>query len=442
MAKGFTEIWGEDYWHTYSPMLGHDSLFSSLAYATSSDLEIHQLDAVSAYLNSDLKEEIYLRPPDGVPVTPGKVWKLKKALYGLKQARLEWYHTLQAYIKSIGYVQSGYDPCLYIQDAEDFITVYIDDLLLFASSQRLVRSKKELNWKFKMHDLGEVRWFLAMEITCDRTAHMITVDQRQYIHKILSCFGLHNAKSVSMPMAANIKLPKLEVPTIDQQLYQSMLGSLMYAAIGTCPDIMVAVHHLSQLSITPGPEHLNAIKQVYQYLNGTLDYGITYHGNQMSESLSGFSNLDWAGDPNSCRSVSGHTFMLCGAVVSWSAKKQPKIALSSTKAEYMAITHAGKEAIFLGHIYGDVRISLSFPIPLFIDNQSVIAFVENPIFHVRLKHIEVCHHWICEQIKDGTIKLDYVLTANQVADIFTKPLNAEKFQKFRRALGLVQVNLH
>ena len=129
-------------------------------------------------MNSDLKEDIYLRPPDGVPVTLGKVWKLKKALYGLKQAVLEWYHTLQADIKLIGYHQSGYDLCLYVWDAEDFITVYVDDLLLFVSSQKLARSKKELTSKFKMCDLGEVRWFLTMEITHDWTAHMITVDQR------------------------------------------------------------------------------------------------------------------------------------------------------------------------------------------------------------------------------------------------------------------------
>ena len=95
----------------------------------------------------------------------------------------------------------------------------------------------------------------------------------------------------------------------------------------------------------------------------------------------------------------------------------------------------------MSHIYGDVGISFSFPIPLFVDNQSRIALVENPIFHVRLKHIEVCHHWICEQIEDVTIKLDYIPMANQVADMFMKPLNTENFQKSRRALGLVQVKV-
>src|SRR5258708_9720435 len=123
VAKGYTEVWGEDYWHMYSLTLGCDTLFSCLAYAASKDLEIHQLDAVAAYLNSDLTEEIYLSPPDGVPSTPGKVWRLKKALYSLKQAGLEWYSTLRTHIQSLGYAQSGHDPCLYTFDSERFVVV-------------------------------------------------------------------------------------------------------------------------------------------------------------------------------------------------------------------------------------------------------------------------------------------------------------------------------
>ncbi len=137
VAKGYTEVWGEDYWHTYSPTLGRDTLFSCLAYAASKDLEIHQLDVVAAYLNSDLTEEIYLSPPDGVLSTPGKVWRLKKALYGLKQAGLEWYRTLRTHIRSLGYAQSGHDPCLYTFDSERFLVVYVDNLLLFSPKSQL-----------------------------------------------------------------------------------------------------------------------------------------------------------------------------------------------------------------------------------------------------------------------------------------------------------------
>src|SRR5258708_10633202 len=193
VTKGYMEVWGEDYWHTYSPTLGCNTLFSCLAYAATHDLEIHQLDVVAAYLNSDLTEEIYLRPPDGVPTSLNMVWHLKKALYGLKQAGLEWYCTLRSHIKSIGYAQSRYGPCLYVCDSENFTVVYVDDLLLFAPKKQLVCTKSELAGKYEMHDLGKACWFLAMEITCDRVARTITIDQRQYIRKILGCFGLSNA---------------------------------------------------------------------------------------------------------------------------------------------------------------------------------------------------------------------------------------------------------
>ncbi len=182
-----------------------------------------------------------------------------------------------------------------------------------------------------------------------------------------------------------------------------------------------------------------AMKHVYQYLNGTPDLGLIYYRNRLNEDLMGFADSDWAGDPNSWRSVSGYAFMFCRAVVSWSAKKQPTIALSSTEAKYMAMTHAGKEAVFLEHLYGNVGIPISVPIFLLIDNQSTIALAENPIFHACSKHIEVCHHWVHEKIEDGTIKLDYIPMADQVMDIFTKPLNSKKFRKFRDALGLVPV---
>ncbi len=354
---------------------------------------------------------------------------------------LEWYRTLRSHIKLVGYVQSGYDPCLYVRDSDHFTVVYVDDLLVFGTKQRIAKEKKELARNFEMHDLGEARWFLMMEITCDWVAHTITIDQWQYIQKILECFGLENSWSVSTLMAVNIKLPKLETPEVDQHLYQSMLGSLMYAATGTWPDIMFAMHYLSQFSVAPSSEHITALKRVYQYLNGTWDLGMTFHGNRIRDDIIGFTDSDWAGDANSRRSVSGYAFIFCGAAVAWSAKKQPTIALSSTEAEYMALTHAGKESTFLEHLYKNVSIPISPPIFLLVDNQSAITLMENPIFHMRSKHIEVRHHWVHEKIEGGSIELEYIPTADQVADIFMKPLMAEKFRRFRGALGLVPVKL-
>src|SRR5260370_13060860 len=158
-----------------------------------------------------------------------------------------------------------------------------------------------------------------------------------------------------------------------------MLGSLMYVAIRTCPDIMYAIHFLSQHSIAPGSEHLNTIKHIYCYLIGTLDLGLTFYGNQLKHGLTSFSDSDWAGNPNTWRSVSGYAFLFCRAVIAWSVKKQPTLALSSTEAEYMTMTHSRKELVFIKHLFHDIGIPVPTPIPLLVDNQSAIALAENPI---------------------------------------------------------------
>ena len=185
-----------------------------------------------------------------MPVKPGTVWLLKKALYGLKQARLEWFKTLRDHIKSIGYSQSGYDPCLYVRDSDHFIVVYVDDLLLFSTIGKLACNKKELAGRYKMCDLGKVWWFLAMEITHDRVEHTIMIDQHQYIWKILTRFRLENSKPVSTPMAANLKLPRLEAPSVDQQLYQSMLGSLMYVVGGITVQYPARLYSIATVPTT------------------------------------------------------------------------------------------------------------------------------------------------------------------------------------------------
>ena len=174
---------------------------------------------------------------------------LQKALYSLKQARLEWYHTLCAHIQSISYIQSGHDPCLYVSGPEMFVVVYINDLLVFAVRDKLRWMKSELARCYKMCDLKEAQWFLAMEITCGWTTWTISIDQHQYIWKIIRQFKLNNAQPVSTPMATNLKLLKLGVLVVDHHLYQSILRSLMYTAIRTRPDIMFTVHYLSQHSI-------------------------------------------------------------------------------------------------------------------------------------------------------------------------------------------------
>jgi hypothetical protein len=309
-------------------------------------------------------------------------------------------------------------------------------MILSNDSSLLQKKKKLLMSVFKMKDLGEIHWFLGLEITRDRSHRLIHISQACYIKDVLRHFGFLDSRFVSTPVALGLKLPRYETPQVNACQYQSKLGSVMYAMLGTRPDISYAITTLSQYSANPGQEHLTAINRLLRYLGFTRNMGLTYNGNSKEDDVTGYSDLDWAGDPRDCRSVSGFVFKMAGAAVSWSSKKQSSVALSSTEGEYMASTHATKEAVWIQHFLSDLGFSISIPTTLLIDNQGAIALANNPAFHTRTKHIGIHHHFIRECIENKEIALEYIPTNDQLADVFTKALSREKFKKFVKDMGL------
>ena len=200
-----------------------------------------------------------------------------------------------------------------------------------------------------MKDLGEAHWFLGLEITHDRPHRTITLSAERYTLNILNRFNMLDTQPVSTPMAATLKLERLETPSDPQtqKLYQQMLGCLMYTMVCTRPDLAYSVGTLAQHSAAPGPEHISAIKRVFRYLAATRNAILVYDGSVKNHQLLGHSDSDWAGDPINHRSIAGYTFTIGTTAVSWASKKQQSIALSSTEGEYMAATIATCEAIFL-----------------------------------------------------------------------------------------------
>jgi hypothetical protein len=223
--------------------------------------------------------------------------------------------------------------------------------------------------------------------------------------------------------------------------YQSLIGTLMYAMLGTRPDIAFAVGVLSKYSSNPGPIHWDQAAHVLRYLVGTKNHGLTFDGNnQDSDDLSsiilGYTDSDWAGDIDTRRSTSGYVFLMCGAAVSWSSKLQTSPALSSTEAEYMACTRAAQEAIWLRQLLEQLGFQQTSPTDLLGDNQGAIALAKNPGDHPRTKHIELRYHFIRFAISDGHILLDYIPTSRMAADGLTKGLGGEKHFTFLHMLGL------
>jgi hypothetical protein len=258
------------------------------------------MDFKSAFLNGVLKKEVYLEPPEGFhPASLGHVWALCKSLYGLKDVPAIWYNALAEHLKTPGYTRSVSDACLFYKDYKGtcyFVGVYVDDMLVVGKGRMVWWLKNELSRKYEVKDLGEAKWFLNMEITRDCPNHLLSISQHQYVLNILKKYGLADIRGYSTPMAANLSLPKQPESTINQHVYQSMLGSLMYAMVGTRPDIAYTVGILAQHSSAPGDPHLVAMKRVYSYLKSTSNFTLTLGG---SLELIGYVDSDWAGDQNS-----------------------------------------------------------------------------------------------------------------------------------------------
>ena len=211
----------------------------------------------------------------------------------------------------------------------------------------------------------------------------------------------------------------------------------MYAMLGTRPDIAFAIMSLSQFCSNPGQPHWTGVNHLLHYLAGTVDYQLTYASDrQQSLSLYGFCDSDWASNQDDRRSVTGYVFMLGGGAVSWQAKKQTTVALSSVEAEYMAASQATKEALWWRMLLRELGTSATSATSLLSDSQGSIALSKNPEHHARSKHIAIRHHFVREQVAAGTIELRYISTDDMAADVLTKPLSHVKHRRLLPMLGL------
>ncbi|MCO5590823.1 hypothetical protein L7F22_044798 [Adiantum nelumboides] len=249
-----------------------------------------------------------------------------------------------------------------------------------------------------------------------------------------------DCKPISMPLDQNVKLRADEGQVLeDVTMYWQIVGSLIYLTISR-PDLSYTVGLKSQFMQLPRKPHLDVVRRTLRYVSATLDYALFYEASTELQ-LSGFTDADWAGSVCDRRSTSGFMFSLGSAAITWSSKKQPTIALSSTEAGYRGAAVAVCEVAWLELLLGDLGIQVQRPVVIHCDNFSSIQLAQNPVFHARTKHIEVHYHFIRERVLDGSIDLTFVRTDEQVADIFTKALGAEKLRRFRAMLGVRELAL-
>ncbi|XP_073017888.1 uncharacterized protein [Primulina eburnea] len=382
MAKGYTQQEGDDFFETFSPVAKLATVKVLLALATSQPWNLAQLDVNNAFLNGDLFQEVYMDLPlgyvqHGSPIAPSHklVCKLHKSIYGLRQAQ--------------GLLSSPYWCTLMI-------------IIVGPSSDIIQSLKTYLQGNFKLKDLGSLKYFLGLEIA--RSQHGICLSQRHYSLTLLENTDFLASKQTPTPMEPRLRLNNIDgEPLVDISQYRSIIGRLLYLTFSR-PDIMFAVHKLSQFVSKPRTCHLQPVHHLLRYLKSTPGQGI-YFSASSSTHLRAFSDADWASCPDTRKSVIGFCIFLGDALVAWKAKKQATISRSSTEAEYRALASTTSEILWLIQLLRDFHIHPSSPPTLFCDSQSAMHIAHNPLFHERAKHIEIDCHFIRGKILDGSIKL-------------------------------------
>ena len=377
VAQGFSQIPGQDFLSTYAPVMRLESYRALLALAASQDWEIHQIDVVGAYLNGELEETIFMKQPPGYEDGTPRACRLHKALYGLKQAGRVWNIKFNdVFVNTLGYTRIKSDFCVYIRKNQlglSIVIIHVDDSTISTFPPSIMSSAKaEIAQHLNITDLGEARTFVGLQISRNRPKRSITIHQTSYITKILERFGMLSSHIVHTPLDPNVVLiPSTEESQPSDFPYAAAIGSLMYAAVATRPDISHAVQKLSQFTSKFSQAHVTAVKRVFRYLNGTRNLGITYYPTSDTEIL-GFTDADWAQDISDRKSTSSYVFTLSGRAISWSSKKQTSVALSTMEAEFVALSHATKDAIWLRTLLTDLGFPPSGPIRILCDNQAAI----------------------------------------------------------------------
>lgn len=443
VAKGYMQKKNVDYSDTFSPVVRHSTLRLLFALSVKLNLDVTHLDVTTAFLNGDLDETIYMQPPECLldAQTNNKVLKLNRAIYGLKQSSRAWYKKVDDCLVNIGYKRSRLEPCLYtknIGDKKTIVTLYVDDFFVFSNDDVECNNlKKVLASKFKIKDLGQVKNCLGMTVNIDKVNEVVTLSQENYINQLLNRFNMAECNVADTPLEPKLNI-NLDNKDCQDLPYQQLIGGLMYLAVLTRPDIAFSVSFLSQFNNCYCNETWAYAKRILKYLKKTKHFGLKYSKSGNSKLL-GFVDSDWGNNILDRRSYTGLCFMLAGSVISWEAKKQKTVALSSTEAEYMGVAEACREAVYLINLYKEI-IGEVYTICLYNDNQGAIKLSSScNNFNKRSKHIDIRYHFSRECVNNGVVELKYLETANMPADLLTKGLGNVKHYHFMQLLGIQDV---
>ncbi|CAI7728350.1 unnamed protein product, partial [Closterium sp. NIES-53] len=435
---------GVDFFHTYSPTPKMTTLRVLLHVAAQRDYELHSLDFSTPFLQGSLHEEIWLRRPPGFTGTfpAGTQWSLRRPVYGLRQAPREWHDTLRTTLATLGFAPSTADPSLFLctdtSPPPFYILVYVDDLV-FATADTKARTlvKSELQKRHTCTDLGELHSYLGLQITRDRARRTITLTQSHMVHQVLQRFGFQFSSPQPTPLSTN---HSLSAPPSDESVepsgpYPELVGCPMYLMTCTRPDLAYPLSLLARY-VAPGRHrkvHPDAANRVLRYLCSTSGMGLVL-GGRGPLVLTGHADASWVDDSATQRSSQGYTFSLGSGSMSWRSTRSSSVLSSSCEAEIYTGSKAAQELRWLTYLLIDLGEQPRSPQVLYVDNKAMIALCQEHRMEHRMKHIALRYFLARELQQRGQLRLAYVATRANTADVFTKALPPGDHQRFATLL--------
>ncbi len=480
VARGFRQVKGLNFTETFAPVAKIPTVRYCLALSSNPKIFTAHTDVKQAYLNGKLEHVIYIDPVDGMDqilefVLGGEtlemdpelrrkaeklleqlragagrgrrfVLRLHKALYGLKQAGREWWKLLDEVLTRMGFTSHPSDPCLYVKVTGSgiwiIVLVYVDDLAWFGSSREAIdREITELSKKFKISNMGELRWFLSMRI--QRSPGITTVDQGLYVADLLGRYRMDDCTAAATPVNLSEKLSKdMEAKTTAEKAlmpkvpYANAVGELMFLANFTRPDIQYAVSQAAKYMQNPGPKHWEAVKRILRYLQGTRNYGLQYEYAGPDAQVTGYCDADWGMDRDNGKSITGMILKFHGAAIAWKSKQQTTVAKSSTEAEMYAANVVMTELVWIRQILEHVKMAPPRALKLYSDSQGALALAEGEGTRADSKHYAVRIFFVRDHLRNGQVKMEYLSTDKMPADGLTKGLGPVLHKRMCEMIGV------
>ena len=350
VARGFTQRKEIDYSETYSPVVNFSVIRLLSALSVEYQYTRH-VDVKNAYLYGNLREEIYMELPPFINAEKGEVARLLRPIYGLKQSGRNWNEELDTFLIEIGFKRLKSSNCTYHKEHRLIAIIYVDDIFLFSrKSNSITEVVKTITRKYEVKDLGEIHFALGVKL--DRgQPDTVKLTQEKYIESLLERYNMRESRPASTPLNPGIKLSKEDCPKTPSEKedmshvpYRELIGSLMYLAQNTRPDIAFAVSKLSQYNSNSGRSQWNQAKHILRYLSKTKNLGLTYKaGNK--KGIQVYCDADWAGDQDDRHSYTDVAVILGGNLIHWRSTKQTGISTSTMEAEYVALSTGIKEIV-------------------------------------------------------------------------------------------------